>query len=209
MRIRIFPRLDIKAPDGTVYLRRWTLLNLRVVKVMLHKMERPDYARQLHDHPWSFATLVLRGGYIEQYQTPQGLAWRHNRPGRVRFNRAEHAHVVFALPRGTCWTLVVRGPRRRAWGFLTDCGWMPFQRYIDKAYAGLPICEEEDAGRWEVKLSPDGEMVHVRWSIPNERGEYLWVRHYPATPWGLNACEGEARRFNDERRQPWEFRAHA
>ncbi len=53
---------------------------------------------------------------------------------------------------------------------------------------------------WETH--DDGVMVHVRWSLPDELGRYLWVRHYPATPWGLNAAEREAERFNNERRPP-------
>ena len=141
----LFPRMDIKAPDGTVYLRRWTLLRAFGCKVMLHKMERPDYARELHDHPWPFVTLVLAGGYIEEYQ-PRGAGrprMRINGVGHVRANRAGHAHRVAILPRGTCWTLVIRGRRRREWGFHTKCGWMHWRRYIDRTHAGLPVCEED------------------------------------------------------------------
>jgi hypothetical protein len=63
-------------------------------------------------------------------------------------------------------------------------------------------------GRWEVALSDDGEMVHVRWSLPDEKGRYLWVRHYPASAWGLHAAEREAARYNAdgmrvEQCRPW------
>jgi len=60
--------------------------------------------------------------------------------------------------------------------------------------------------RWEAVPDSEGDMIRVRWSEPNEKGEYLWVRHYPATPWGINACERQAAEFNAEGRRPEEFR---
>ena len=56
-----FYRRDILGPDGTLYLRRWSL---RIPftggwRLMLHKIARPDSARDLHDHPWWFVSLIL------------------------------------------------------------------------------------------------------------------------------------------------------
>jgi hypothetical protein len=57
-------------------------------------------------------------------------------------------------------------------------------------------------GRWEAVTDSDGAMVRVRWSIPDSEGCYLWVGHYVGTPWGMNAAEREAERFNREGRLP-------
>jgi len=74
--------------------------------------------------------------------------------------------------------------------------------YIEETPESLA---RETDGRWEVLVDPDGEMVRVRWSVPDAHGLFWWVRHYPATPWGMNACEGQAARFNAEGRSPYEW----
>lgn len=50
--------------------------------------------------------------------------------------------------------------------------------------------------RWEAVLDDDGCMIRVRWSRPDEEGRYLWIAHYPASAWGLNAAEGHVKRLN-------------
>jgi hypothetical protein len=39
--------------------------------------------------------------------------------------RLDECHTIFRLRRRTCWTLVIRGPRRRVWGFYLPTGWLP------------------------------------------------------------------------------------
>lgn len=197
---------DINGPDGTLYLRRFTLLKLFGWKLLLHRIARPDYSRELHDHPWSFITVVLRGGYVEQVESLDGewAQFRANRPGRVRFNRLPFPHRVTELINGDSWSLVIHGPDRREWGFYTDCGWMPWQQYCDRVYKGLPPCEPE--GKWEAIYS--SEMWRVRWSIPDAGGRFLWVRHYDSTAWGKHAAERNAEAFNTEKRSPWEFESY-
>ena len=48
------------------YLLRWYLIpRNRFFNLYLHKFLRDDDDRALHDHPWWFASLILRGGYTE------------------------------------------------------------------------------------------------------------------------------------------------
>lgn len=134
-RFRVF---EIRDPGGSLYLRRWTLLRVFGRKLMLHEIVRPDYARELHDHPWRFATLILRGGYIETNEHGDS----RRRVGRLYYHPAKFRHAIRELPSGTAWTLIFRGRRRREWGFYTECGWMQWRSYCDRIYNGLPICED-------------------------------------------------------------------
>lgn len=127
---------EIKDRAGErVYLTRWHLIGgqySRIGGLMLHKMHRPDDDACHHDHPWSFWTLVLRGGYVEEVTQKDGrIRTRHNRPGMLLYRPAEHTHRIHALPKGSCWTLVLRFRRRRDWGFHTQDGWVPWRRFID------------------------------------------------------------------------------
>lgn len=47
----------------------------------------------------------------------------------VKAMRLDECHRITELHRRSCWTLVVRGPRRRNWGFYLPTGYMPWREY--------------------------------------------------------------------------------
>ena len=55
--------------------------------ITLHKVLVSDEPT-LHDHPWSWGAIILKGGYWEH--TPQGKFWRG--PGHIRFRTAKDLH---------------------------------------------------------------------------------------------------------------------
>jgi hypothetical protein len=73
--------------------------------------------------------------------------------------------------------------------------------YVEETFAAD---DDPFRGHWEVFTSSDGETVHVRWSERDDAGRWFFNRHYPNTPWGQNACEGEAKRMNAAGRVPWQ-----
>lgn len=133
-------RLTLRRADGTVYLDRWGFAHERIGRVLLHRMDAPDPGRDLHDHPWSFLSVVLWGGYTElralsreapglaaiaeRYPSADRGVVEHRRPGSIRVLRLDECHTITRLHRRRCWTLVVGGPRRRSWGFYLPEGWM-------------------------------------------------------------------------------------
>jgi hypothetical protein len=113
-------------------LRRWYLIaqNARP-NIYLHHFMRSDDDRAFHDHPWSFASLVLRGFYLE---LTENSGWTMRRPGSITLRRAEHRHRI-VLPRNPdeterpWWTLVVTGSRRRQWAFWCGHRFVPWQAF--------------------------------------------------------------------------------
>jgi hypothetical protein len=84
----------------------------------LHRFVRPEPHADPHDHPWSFETTILSGGYVEEVFTfhPDGSwrsAWVEREPGSRHWIEASHIHRIVALPLGECWTLVRAGPHER------------------------------------------------------------------------------------------------
>lgn len=55
--------------DGATFLRRRGLEHDRVGGVLVHRIDGPDPGLDLHDHPWEFVSIVLRGGYTEEHAT--------------------------------------------------------------------------------------------------------------------------------------------
>jgi hypothetical protein len=91
---------------------------------LLHRIVEPDDARAFHDHPWSFTSSVLAGGYVEERQTEDGLRREVRGVGSVAFRDPLDLHRVASVEPGT-WTRVTTGTRRRTWGF-----WLPFMDYL-------------------------------------------------------------------------------
>ena len=125
--------------DGhSPYLTRWTLLENMIGAVYLHKFHRSD-SPEHHDHPWAFASLILWRGYLEEVPlfstmepSDKVFATRRRRvwPGMFLFRRAAHAHRVVLVKEKPAWTLVVRGPYVRDWGFFTKSGWQRWKEYF-------------------------------------------------------------------------------
>ena len=49
------------------FLERFTLLKTPWGQLRIHHFRRSDEDHELHDHPWSFVTFILAGGYHEQF----------------------------------------------------------------------------------------------------------------------------------------------
>jgi len=97
------------------YVIRWRLEIAGLGSVRVHHWLASDDPRAFHDHPWWFVTLVLRGGYTDR--SPAGD--EHLHAGAVRYRPALHQHTVVSDESGA-WTLLVTGPKIRAWGFWPD-----------------------------------------------------------------------------------------
>lgn len=119
--------VDTIGDAANPYMHRW-VLTTPWGTVRLHHIVRSDDDRCLHDHPWSFVSLILRGGYFDI--TADAERWC--RAGTIVRHRAEDAHRLVVLPRsvGTTWTLVFTGPRRRKWGFHTPDGWVYWREFL-------------------------------------------------------------------------------
>ena len=94
------------------YLLRWFLIPRNpVVNIYRHRFCRSDPSVP-HDHPWHFASLVLRGSYREITERRTLV----RRPGSVAFRRAHSRHRVELLT-APVTTVIITGPRCRRWGF--------------------------------------------------------------------------------------------
>ena len=95
--------------------------------VFLHKFLKGD-PDDVHDHPWPYATLILKGGYYEWVPVFNTIGKKINEirywrgPGHFRTCSPESYHRIELKPGVTAWTLFMPGPHRREWGFLTGKG---------------------------------------------------------------------------------------
>lgn len=133
-------RIVMDRVNNEPYLERYYLFlkdrNRFPFNVFLHKFLKSD-PDDVHDHPWSYATLILKGGYYEwipQFNS-QGekvgeiAKWRA--PGHFRICRSTSYHRIELDPGVDCWTLFMPGPQHREWGFLVKNKWVKHDQYLE------------------------------------------------------------------------------
>ena len=107
--------------------------------IFIHKFLKSD-PDDVHDHPWAYFTLILKGGYYEWIpgfnsggkKTCEIRKWRG--PGHFRICRPSSYHRIELHPEITAWTLFMPGPQVREWGFLIgvdkDQRWVHNEQYL-------------------------------------------------------------------------------
>lgn len=144
---------------GELLMTRTELLRTPWGVLHVHVFHASDAARDLHDHPWRFISLILWGGYTEvrpvrnirvmvldpkyadQFRPSraevQEQVWIQ--PGTLRRLPARWAHRVVIAEGAKAFTLIWTFPHERSWGFYTESGWMHNRRYHekDRAYTSV------------------------------------------------------------------------
>lgn len=142
------PNLDNPAET---YLTRYRIVQTPWFALYVHRMDGPDSRATFHDHPWSFISIILKGGYRESFiAEPTADDWRHGPLGdkqqreawnparwqmrqwvrwsihRIQATDAHYIRNLFAYP---TWTLLLVGRRRHVWGYWDTDGWTPFDEH--------------------------------------------------------------------------------
>ena len=132
-------RIVMDRVENEPYLERYYLFlrerNRFPFNIFLHKFLKSD-PDDVHDHPWPYATLVLKGGYWEWIphfdtvgrKTGEYQVWRG--PGHFRISKANSFHRIELDPDITAWTLFMPGPKQRDWGFLVKNKWIQWEQYL-------------------------------------------------------------------------------
>jgi len=132
-------RIIMDRVDHEPYLERYYIFlkerNWFPFNIFIHKFLKSD-PDDVHDHPWPYATLILKGGYwewIPQFDKDgkkfgEIAHWRG--PGHFRTCSATSYHRIELDPSVTAWTLFMPGPHKREWGFLVKNNWVHNEKYL-------------------------------------------------------------------------------
>lgn len=155
--------LRLRRGDGRLYLTRrgWSTDDLHKrwrwipefswFGIYIHHITAPDPGPDLHDHPWPFVSIILKGWYVEQRckvseacqkaaRSTQfsGMLARGDvivrRWSDVRRMRLDECHMITYCHPNT-WSLVIRGRKRpqrkdgEYWGFYPETGYVPEGTY--------------------------------------------------------------------------------
>jgi hypothetical protein len=110
---RVLPYKEIGWQDIGEVFYRYQIVKTRWFNVYLHQLDAPNWHPiGCHDHPWSFITVLLKGGYLER----TGDEYHRRQVGEILYRPATWAHDV-TTPYGRSWSLIFTGPKSRTWGF--------------------------------------------------------------------------------------------
>lgn len=160
---------------------RWTLRTSYVPDLLSDMLQRFDAhvyihrhigvedRQHMHDHPWDYFAVVLSGVLIETRlplpgedvsdQREDDTIVRELIPGDQILRGAAHPHKLEVHPDcGEAWTLVVRGPTVRKWGFWrTPTEWEDSVTYLNKEFGFGAWQADPDYQEW-LDLNKDGSL---------------------------------------------------
>jgi hypothetical protein len=89
------------------------------------RMKRPFTSKESAEFQ-VFEEVVDRLDAIEGKPQPRKRVW----PGMVLLRKATHRHRVVLIDDKPAYSLVIRGPYVRQWGFFTSKGWQQWREYF-------------------------------------------------------------------------------
>lgn len=107
----------ISDDKGSPYLIRWRVIQTPYAALYLHKFLRGDSDPFVHDHPWNFISIVLRGGYVEMRRNNMTHKVYPRHVKHINVMHTHDAHYISTLDRVPTWSLLLVGRRVRTWGF--------------------------------------------------------------------------------------------
>lgn len=135
-------KFTIQDEHGDPMLVRWRIIQTPYGALYLHKFLRGDSDPFVHDHPWSFLSIILKGGYWEARRNNKTYLLYHHHVTRFNLMHRYDAHYIMELDRTPTWSLLLVGPRKRTWGFYVDAHFhrvaIP-SRVMSKESAAHPI----------------------------------------------------------------------
>ena len=142
------PHFVIGGEDDPYMLRWFVIPRNKIFNIYVHKFLRDDDPRALHDHPWWFISLILKGGYYEVVPdpvVPKAEIVYTRQAGSLAFRKATHKHRVVMLRSQQgyemlpCWTLVITGRKVRSWGFWCPQGFVNWKEFTSPTEGGNQI----------------------------------------------------------------------
>jgi hypothetical protein len=151
-RLPVYRKGHLYHTDGSLYMGRWALFETRWLSCRLHHLASCDHDRDMHDHPWVFASILLCGSYVEHrpaqinphfeaVRRPRGLVWEDEQvevsartvrvATSIALRRPTDRHRISAVQPDT-WSLFIYGPLRQWWGFYTSAGKIYWKDYLSR-----------------------------------------------------------------------------
>lgn len=108
---------------------RWRLIHTPWFGVYLHKWYKPDPRPTMHNHPWAFFSIILKGSYTEKRpRSWDKNLWTMRLISWFNLVRRKDFHTVSRVDPGTL-SLMFVGRTHQDWGYMTPDGYVNFDKH--------------------------------------------------------------------------------
>lgn len=125
---RIFRKKVIGRFGEEPYLIRYSIFSCPLFAIKIHNILRSD-DDCLHDHPWAFITILLKGAYIEESEHYNGRRFRYYSAGTILYRHKHWIHRLIIDKPVRSLVITFKKKRGGAWGFFTPKGWVFWKDY--------------------------------------------------------------------------------
>ena len=116
---------EIRSKEGKLHFRRWEILKTRWFSIYIHGIYAADQDKHLHNHPWDYKSIVLKGSYIEETNNGVNIL----KFGTVTSRIGKDYHKIKSLLTKSVYTLFIVSPIKRIWGYQVDGSWVNHEEY--------------------------------------------------------------------------------
>lgn len=117
---------EIKSKTGELHFRRFAIFHIfNFCSLFVHFIYKEDKDKYLHNHPWNYVGLVLKGSYTEETE----LGTRQAKLGTVSFGNRKFFHKILKINDGPVVTLFFVYGKYIDWGYKSENGFVESKDY--------------------------------------------------------------------------------
>lgn len=130
------------------YLDRVTIFRLGKLHVRIHAIHKPDATPYQHSHPFDYCTIVLSGGYTEEY----GDKLRRISRGCIHCAKSHAAHRIIKVEPNTRTLFIAYYKKNFSWNFRPSAypatSWIDYKKGVYKRVLSNKILFCKFDGYW-------------------------------------------------------------
>lgn len=124
---------EIRSKEGELHFKRFAIFQTPRLSLYIHRLFKEDQDAHLHNHPWNFLTLVLRGCYFAEAEDGH---WYLKRPGTWSRMTRDHYHKIAEIDEGPVTTLFLAYGEWQPWGYLVGDEHVEASEYRERKHKG-------------------------------------------------------------------------
>ena len=111
--MKLFEKVkEIRSKNGELYFERWAIIEIsNFAALYIHRIHKADKDKHLHTHPWNFASVILKGSYIELCDDGKVV----KAPGSISFAGRHFCHRIEEIISGPVWSLFFVYGKYKPW----------------------------------------------------------------------------------------------
>ena len=105
---------EIISKEGVLHFRRWQVIKTRWFAIYIHAIYKADEDKHLHNHPFNFFNIILKGSYTERLPN---FKLNPRFAGNSVYRQRDQFHKIDDLHSPVVYTLNVMWNFRDTWGY--------------------------------------------------------------------------------------------